>query len=218
MPGVRRRITVSTLLFAVIWLVLPACTQSKPLHHQTYRTPSSGVVGRIKPLRFDALTNWLVRVNRQNYKLIGRSRMNGLGLTILLRCDTPASSFRQIAAEYTWAGAHRIIYPHQPHWAVTIVRDVHRVLAFPQPVGINASDGRYGQRITQRQANGDVTTYSFINNLSLPWQINVIRPGGQRIVALLRWTRQGSIKAMRLHDRSNQLELNIRFIYRPELR
>ncbi len=217
MPGLPRRIIASTLLCALLWLVMPACTQSIPPVPQPYRIVSERLVGPIKQPRFDALTRWLVRVNRHEYELYGRCRMSGLGLAIFLRCDNLAPKCRRIAAECTWAGSHRVIYPHQPHWAVDIVRDLHRVLAFPPAVRMTTPDGRYEQRAIVRNANGDVTTYYFMNNLRLPWRLSVIRPGGGRMVAVLRWTRQGHIAAIKLYDRSNKLQLNIRFIYRPEL-
>lgn len=216
MQDLLRRIVVSTLLCALLWLVLPACTQSSHSVRQPRRSVPDGQVRRIKPLRFDALTSWLVRVNRQEYKLHGWCRMSGLGLTIVLHGDNHTPKCWRMAVEYTWAGPHRVIYPHQPRWAVDIVRDLHRVLAIPSAVRIMAIDGRYGQRAIVRQVNGDVTTYYFINNVTLPWRIRVVRPNGQRMVAAFRWTRQGRIAAIRLRDRSNKLRLNIKFVYRPE--
>lgn len=196
--------------FTSVLLATSACTRN--LYQACRLHPVGCWVRRIKPLRFNGRIQCRVWANGQQYTYDGTCELNQLGLSVLVHDFNTSANESHMAVRYTWAGPHRVIYPHQPSWALRLVRDLHFVLAFPSAVNASSTKGRYEQQGVVRHANGDISRFYFSNASNLPWQVIVIRPDGRHISAIFRWTRQGRVAVIRLHDLADDLQIAIKFL------
>jgi hypothetical protein len=205
------------LLVALCCLALVACSQTTSHIHRSLHSSNAFVVWQPKRVRLDASCRWRLCINHQRFEYNGTFMVNGLGVFFCLHRDTPRSAYPYIAAQYTWAGPHRVIYAHQPSWVLTVVRDLHRVVDLPRTIKVRPAKYHPGQQGTARQASGDLTKLYFINSPKLPWRVVVTCPDGSRIKATFSWTEAGRLRAVYLNDTTAHLDLHIRLFQHRKL-
>lgn len=113
------------------------------------------------------------------------------------RRDAPDS---HLAVAHSWAGSQKIIYAHQPTWALEFVRDLYRVLHWPSEIKTIHIIHPGVQESTVHLPNGDVEKLYFMGLISAPWRVTVIRPNRTSVTALLRWAPDLHLHSIYLRD------------------
>ncbi|MGC8560033.1 MAG: hypothetical protein ACP5O1_05070 [Phycisphaerae bacterium] len=105
-----------------------------------------------------------------------------------------------LAVAYSWAGSQKIIYVHQPAWALEFIRDLHRVLQWPSEIRVMPFRHPGVQESTVHLPNGDVEELFFMGYPSAPWKVTVMRPNGSSLTALLTWAPERRLRCIYLRD------------------
>ncbi len=167
--------------------------------------PSSGlhrsqVLWRLKPIEIQNSGELKAYAQHSRPRYFGTMTFrNGL-LNVEMNRSKPGGSDSHLAVAYSWAGSQKIIYTHQPAWALQFIRDLHRILQWPSEIRVISFRHPGVQESTVHLPNGDVEKLYFMGYPGIPWRITVVRPNHTFVTASLNWAPDRRLRSIHLQD------------------
>ncbi len=182
-------------------LLLCGCASNTPL-------PSSGVYReqvfwRPTPAEIQNSSELKAYGHNTCVRYVGAVTFRNRVLNVEMNRTKPGSRDSHLAVAYSWAGSQKIIYTHQPAWALQFIRDLHRILQWPSEIRVISFRYPGVQESTVRLPNGDVEKLYFMGDPGVPWRIMVMRPNHTFVTALLNWARDRRLRSIHLRDSSD---------------
>lgn len=155
---------------------------------------------RLRPAQFAGIAEMTTCGPNRGNRFTGRVSTGDGELTVVMTSVGAVRGRQHLAVAYSWAGSQKIIYTHQPQWAITFIRDLHRVLQWPAKIGVIHTVRTGVQDYAWNCADGDVERLYFMGAADTPWRVMVSRPRGGRIDAWFYWGPNGRFRSLRLSD------------------